>query len=369
MARRVADWWAAHVPADLVPAWDFDAGLVGAPRDSSAAAVAASGLVELGAHRAEPAPGRALPPARRGHAALAGLAALPGPGIEVQLDPPARHRPPRARDHRHRADLRRLLLPRGAHPRAARLSERGFTAPSLRSRFSVTRRGFPRRSLTFRGGATSDQPGGTQGGGGGVRRRDLGGRTRPGGGRGPHRRPGAAAAQARQPGQADGLGRDPAARRERLPRPARAAAARASAAPPRSTRTSTGPSAAIPGRTIRVHAGDMVGASPMVSSYFHDEPSVRAMNLMDFDVGTLGNHEFDEGGDEMVRLLRGGQRSDGLQFKRDARGRRGEHLRPGLRGRAASPTSPRTRSTARASCACPPPGSSSAPASGSASSG
>ena len=76
-----------------------------------------------------------------------------------------------------------------------------------------------------------------------------------------------------------------------------------------------------PGRTIRVHAGDMVGASPMVSSYFHDEPSVRAMNLMDFDVGTLGNHEFDEGGDEMVRLLRGGQRRDGLQFKRGPGGR------------------------------------------------
>ena len=76
-----------------------------------------------------------------------------------------------------------------------------------------------------------------------------------------------------------------------------------------------------PGRTIRVHAGDMVGASPMVSSFFHDEPSVRAMNLMDFDVGTLGNHEFDEGGDEVVRLLRGGPRNDGLQFKRDERGR------------------------------------------------
>jgi len=76
-----------------------------------------------------------------------------------------------------------------------------------------------------------------------------------------------------------------------------------------------------PDRTIRVHAGDMVGASPLLSSHFHDEPSVRAMNLMEFDVGTLGNHEFDEGGDELMRLLRGGQRSDGRQFKRDASGR------------------------------------------------
>ena len=70
-----------------------------------------------------------------------------------------------------------------------------------------------------------------------------------------------------------------------------------------------------PGRTIRVHAGDMVGASPLISSYFHDEPTVYAMNEMEFDVGTLGNHEFDEGGREMLRLINGGQRNDGLQFK------------------------------------------------------
>jgi 5'-nucleotidase len=70
-----------------------------------------------------------------------------------------------------------------------------------------------------------------------------------------------------------------------------------------------------PERTIRVHAGDMVGASPLISSYFHDEPTVYAMNNMEFDVGTLGNHEFDEGGEEMLRLINGGQRSDGEQFK------------------------------------------------------
>jgi 2',3'-cyclic-nucleotide 2'-phosphodiesterase (5'-nucleotidase family) len=76
--------------------------------------------------------------------------------------------------------------------------------------------------------------------------------------------------------------------------------------------------ATLPGHTIRVHAGDMVGASPLVSSWFHDEPSIEATNLMRFDVGTLGNHEFDEGGDEVVRLVRGGQRSGPDAFKRDA---------------------------------------------------
>jgi 5'-nucleotidase len=57
-----------------------------------------------------------------------------------------------------------------------------------------------------------------------------------------------------------------------------------------------------PERTIRVHAGDMVGASPLISSHFKDEPTIEATNLMDFDVGTLGNHEFDEGGAEALRL-------------------------------------------------------------------
>ena len=66
-----------------------------------------------------------------------------------------------------------------------------------------------------------------------------------------------------------------------------------------------------PGRTITVHAGDMVGASPLVSSHFHDEPAIEATNRMGFDVGTIGNHELDEGGAELMRLLRGGRRTDG----------------------------------------------------------
>jgi 5'-nucleotidase len=70
-----------------------------------------------------------------------------------------------------------------------------------------------------------------------------------------------------------------------------------------------------PRHTIRAHMGDLVGASPLVSSYFHDEPSVYAANEMGFDIGTIGNHEFDEGGEEMLRLIEGGQRDDGKQFK------------------------------------------------------
>jgi 5'-nucleotidase len=60
-----------------------------------------------------------------------------------------------------------------------------------------------------------------------------------------------------------------------------------------------------PGRTITVHAGDMIGASPLISSHFHDEPAIEATNMMGFDVGAVGNHEFDEGGAELTRVLAG----------------------------------------------------------------
>jgi unsaturated chondroitin disaccharide hydrolase len=55
-ARRVADWFIAHLPPDRVPYWDFDApGIPGAPRDSSAASIAASGLLELAVLEPDPA--------------------------------------------------------------------------------------------------------------------------------------------------------------------------------------------------------------------------------------------------------------------------------------------------------------------------
>jgi 5'-nucleotidase len=79
--------------------------------------------------------------------------------------------------------------------------------------------------------------------------------------------------------------------------------------------------ATLPGRTIRVHAGDMIGASPLISSWFHDEPAMETGNELGFDVGTLGNHEFDEGGDELIRILRGGRRTGPEALKRDVEGR------------------------------------------------
>lgn len=57
--------------------------------------------------------------------------------------------------------------------------------------------------------------------------------------------------------------------------------------------------------SIRVEAGDMVGASPAVSGLLQDEPTMKALQSMKFQVGTLGNHEFDEGLPEFKRILNG----------------------------------------------------------------
>jgi 5'-nucleotidase len=64
--------------------------------------------------------------------------------------------------------------------------------------------------------------------------------------------------------------------------------------------------AANPKTTFLVHSGDQVGASPPESALLQDEPTIRVMNELNFDVGTPGNHEFDEGVAEFFRLLRGG---------------------------------------------------------------
>ena len=55
-----------------------------------------------------------------------------------------------------------------------------------------------------------------------------------------------------------------------------------------------------------VCAGDLVNASPLISALFHDEPTVEAMNALNMDLLAVGNHEFDDGVEELLRLRRGG---------------------------------------------------------------
>jgi len=59
--------------------------------------------------------------------------------------------------------------------------------------------------------------------------------------------------------------------------------------------------------TITVGAGDIIGASPLISGLFHDEPTIEAMNALGLDVTGVGNHEFDEGIDELLRMQFGNQ--------------------------------------------------------------
>ena len=59
--------------------------------------------------------------------------------------------------------------------------------------------------------------------------------------------------------------------------------------------------------TLTVGAGDLIGASPLVSALFHDEPTIEAMNSIGLDVSGVGNHEFDEGVDELHRMQYGNQ--------------------------------------------------------------
>ena len=58
--------------------------------------------------------------------------------------------------------------------------------------------------------------------------------------------------------------------------------------------------------SVFVAAGDLIGASPLLSALFHDEPTVEALSLMGLEASAVGNHEFDEGKDELLRMQKGG---------------------------------------------------------------
>ena len=61
-----------------------------------------------------------------------------------------------------------------------------------------------------------------------------------------------------------------------------------------------------PENTIFVAAGDLIGASPFLSAMFHDEPTIESLSMMGLEIASVGNHEFDEGKDELLRMQNGG---------------------------------------------------------------
>jgi 5'-nucleotidase len=58
--------------------------------------------------------------------------------------------------------------------------------------------------------------------------------------------------------------------------------------------------------TVTVSAGDTIGASPLISANYLDEPTIEAMNLLGLEFNSVGNHEFDRGSDELKRMQSGG---------------------------------------------------------------
>ncbi|MEU0879897.1 bifunctional metallophosphatase/5'-nucleotidase [Lentzea sp. NPDC005914] len=68
--------------------------------------------------------------------------------------------------------------------------------------------------------------------------------------------------------------------------------------------------------SVVVGQGDLIGGSPLVSALFHDEPTIEVLNKVGMDATAAGNHEFDEGYKELLRMQRGGcHPTDGCQFR------------------------------------------------------
>ncbi|HEX5510089.1 MAG TPA: bifunctional metallophosphatase/5'-nucleotidase [Actinomycetales bacterium] len=67
--------------------------------------------------------------------------------------------------------------------------------------------------------------------------------------------------------------------------------------------------------SLTVAAGDLIGGSTFLSGLFHDEPAVESLNALGLDVSSVGNHEFDEGTAELLRMQNGGcHPKDGCYF-------------------------------------------------------
>lgn len=89
------------------------------------------------------------------------------------------------------------------------------------------------------------------------------------------------------------------------------------AANPSGTRVSAGGTAYLsslvqrlkqqnPKNTLLIADGDMIGASPLASSLFHDEPTIDVLSQIGLDISSVGNHEFDKGRSELLRMQKGG---------------------------------------------------------------
>jgi 5'-nucleotidase len=58
--------------------------------------------------------------------------------------------------------------------------------------------------------------------------------------------------------------------------------------------------------SVFVAAGDLIGASPLLSGMFADEPTIESLSAMGLEISAVGNHEFDKGAGELLRMQNGG---------------------------------------------------------------
>src|SRR5690606_7060156 len=65
------------------------------------------------------------------------------------------------------------------------------------------------------------------------------------------------------------------------------------------------------GTTLTVSSGDSIGGSTFASGLFHDEGTVEGLNAIGLTASAVGNHEFDEGVTELMRMVEGGNHADG----------------------------------------------------------
>jgi 5'-nucleotidase len=77
---------------------------------------------------------------------------------------------------------------------------------------------------------------------------------------------------------------------------------------------------------IFVAAGDLIGASPLLSALFNDEPTIESLSLMGLEASAVGNHEFDKGADTLLRMQNGGCAAEGCKGPTTFKGAQFQYL-------------------------------------------
>ncbi len=77
---------------------------------------------------------------------------------------------------------------------------------------------------------------------------------------------------------------------------------------------------------VFVAAGDLVGATPLLSALFRDEPTIESLSTMGLEASAVGNHEFDKGAAELLRLQAGGCSAEGCKGPQPFAGAKFQYL-------------------------------------------